>query len=545
MSATDRLVVYLCAEYGVTPALPIYSGGLGILAGDHVKAAADLGLPFVAIGLYYHQGYGLQSIDTYGDQHLDFPHTDPRRVLEDTGVSVTMSLAGDDVVAKLWRKTVQGEDGSVDLLLLDTLLDENTDHWQATCRMLYGGDNNNRLRQEAVLGIGGYLTVKELYPERDLRVHLNEGHTAFFAGAMATEIGVEATRERTHFTTHTPVPAGHDTFQRWDVDRTIGAYVDAEIINFGGSDSISMSHLAAGLSRSLNGVSHINARIASQDIYNGRQVDGLTNGVHLGSWTAPSMAAMFDEHLPGWRANPDLLERVDTVPDQALDHARRTAKTALLDYVNGATEMGFSADVLTVGFGRRTVPYKRATLIFSDIERLLALGSGKLQLIFAGKAHPNDLRGQKIVRELVGWSSKLQNELRVAYLPNYNMWLGRMMTSGVDVWLNNPVRPMEACGTSGMKAALNGVANASILDGWWAEGCSHGKNGWAIGGNEEDRDDLRDADALYRLLEDDIMPAYEDKARMRSIQRAAIATAPAFSARRMVQDYADGYYDLT
>ena len=543
-NASYNKVVYVCAEFGVSPALPIYSGGLGILAGDHVKAAADAGLPMTAVGLYYHQGYGLQSIDRYGDQHLDFPVTDPRLVLQDTELVVEPVLAGDPVKIKVWRYIVRGERGDVDLLLLDALIDGNPQHWQAVSRMLYGGDNNNRLRQEAVLGIGGYLAVKKWLGDEPFSVHLNEGHTAFFAGAMAQEIGVSATRERVHFTTHTPVPAGHDRFSRWEVERTVSAHIDAAITELGGGEQISMSHLAAGLSRSLNGVSELNAEVAQRDIYPQRQVDGLTNGIHFGTWAAPSMSALFDAHLPGWRRQTEILDAAATLPTDALQAARRAAKSALLDYVNGQTERGFSPDVLTIGFGRRTVPYKRATLIFRDIRRLLSFGTDTVQLIFAGKAHPNDLRGQKIVRELVGWSTKLHGRLRVAFLPNYNMWLGGLLTAGVDIWLNNPVRPMEACGTSGMKAALNGVANASILDGWWAEACDHGNNGWAIGGDEEVQDDDRDADALYTLLEHEILPAYDDKERFASIQKAAIATAPAFSAQRMVNDYAERYYLL-
>ena len=538
------LIVYVSAEFGLTPALPIYSGGLGILAGDHVKSAADLGLPFVAVGLYYHQGYGLQSIDAYGDQHLDFPCTDPSLVLEDTGVQLEIVFDGDPIQIKVWRKTIQGRGGDVDVLLLDTLLPENPDHWQAVSRMLYGGDNHNRLRQEAVLGIGGYRAIRKMYPGRDLRAHLNEGHCSFFAATMAKDIGVEATRETVHFTTHTPVPAGHDHFNRWEVDRVVRGHCEPEVIDLGGKAEISMSHLAAGLAGTMNGVSEINARIASTEIFPGRQVDGLTNGVHFPSWTAAGMRALYDVHLPKWRDDPDELLKIDSVDDKAFDLARRESKLALLDYVNGATEMAFSPDVLTIGFGRRTVPYKRATLIFSDIERLLSFGRGRLQLIFAGKAHPNDLRGQKIVRELVGWSQKLHDDLRVAFLPNYNMWLGRLMTSGTDVWLNNPIRPREACGTSGMKAALNGVANASILDGWWAEGCRHGENGWAIGGPDEQHDDERDAAALYDLLENDVLPAFEDAATMRQIRREAIKTAPRFSGRRMVQEYARRYYRL-
>ncbi len=543
-----KTVAYISAEFGLRTSLATYSGGLGVLAGDHVKSAADAGVPLVGISLYYHQGYGLQRIDVHGEQHLDFPRCSPSALLADSGVRLKLELDGQTVHAHAWRFDQVGRHGHVvPVYFLDTLLPENPPEWQDVSRMLYGGDHANRLRQEAVLGIGGYELMQALGWQGELCAHLNEGHTAFFACAMLRDLGDrDAVRRRTHFTTHTPVPAGHDVFDLEDVVRVVGAYVPEAVAKLGGESRVSMSTLASALADSCNGVSEINARVA-RDIFPDRAVDGLTNGVHFDTWVHPALAALYDRFAPGWRDDSHLLEplvaRDDAEFDAAFDAARAVAKAELIEYANGLTQLGLREDVLTLGFARRAAPYKRATLLFTDLDRLLKFGTGRVQVIFAGKAHPNDVRGRALVSEIVKRSRELRGRLNVAFLPNYNMWLGRMLTSGVDIWLNNPIRPLEACGTSGMKAALNGVPNFSVLDGWWAEGCAHGENGWAIGHGEEHRDDLRDADALYRVLGEQILPAWEaDPSVFRAVRKRAVATAPAFSAARMIRQYDQRYY---
>jgi starch phosphorylase len=543
------LVAYISAEFGLTTRLPTYSGGLGILAGDHAKAAADLGLPLVGVSLWYHQGYGLQRIDEQGEQHLDFPRTRPEDVVESTGVELDLQLEGQTVHVRVWRYDVIGRGGQiVPIYFLDTMDDRNEPEWQDVSRMLYGGDTMNRLRQEAILGIGGYAAIRALYPEAELRAHLNEGHTAFFATELLRASGgdVAATRARCHFTTHTPVPAGHDVFDREDVERVLGDHIDAETIALGGPERLSMSVLALALSDTCNGVSELNAKVASE-MFPGRQIDGLTNGVHFDTWVHPEMGAVFDAHVGGWRDDPFALEGVRDLEDAGFDAdfdaARRVAKSELCEFVNASTGLGFDPEILTIGFARRAAPYKRAMLIFHDIERLLSISDGRLQLVFAGKAHPNDVRGRQLVARLVRTARSLRGRLRVAFLQNYSMWHGRMLTSGVDIWLNNPTRPMEACGTSGMKASLNGAPNFSVLDGWWAEACQHGENGWALVEAHDDEDDVRDAESLYRVLENEILPTYYDTPdRFRAIRKAAVATAPRFSARRMVLDYSGRYY---
>lgn len=539
-------IAYVTAEIGLTTAIPTYSGGLGVLAGDHVKAAADLGIPLIGITLFYKRGYGKQSIDAYGEQHLDFPLCEPSDVLEDSGIQVEMAFEGEIVRIHAWKRIVKGRSGhTVPVLFLDSDIDGNSPVWRPVSNLLYGGDNLNRLRQEAILGLGGYEVLKALGVTDDLHAHLNEGHTAFFAAAMLRDLGdVETTRQRVHFTTHTPVAAGYDRFKHADVQRVVGKYVPPSVSHLGGESELNMAWLAAALADSVNGVSVINAQVATT-LFRDVAIESVTNGVHFDTWVAPEMGALYDHYLPGWRFKPERLRDVQMIDETDFDRARRRAKRELLEYANGETQLGFDAEVLTLGFARRVAPYKRATLIFSDLERLLDIGRGRIQILFAGKAHQNDSEGRKLVRELVAMSLKLRGDLRVGFLPNYNMWLGHKLTAGVDVWLNNPVRPLEACGTSGMKAVLNGVPNLSILDGWWAEGCVDGVNGWAIGQNWDERDDDRDADALYEALETRVLPAYYgDHVAWRAMQRAAIATAPAFSADRMVREYASRYYRM-
>ncbi len=536
---------YVTAEIGLTTAIPTYSGGLGVLAGDHVKAAADAGLPLVAVTLFYKLGYGKQSIDAQDQQHLDFPRCEPGDVLESTGVTVTLPLEGENVRIRAWRYSVKGRHGHVvPVYFLDSDVEGNSPVWRPVSNLLYGGDNLNRLRQEAILGIGGYEVLKAL-GYKDLSAHLNEGHTAFFAAALLRDAGtVKACKQRVHFTTHTPVPAGYDRFEPAEVRRVVGHWLPDEVITMGLQDGhLNMAWLAAALAGSINGVSRINAQVAQTLFPKGTKVEPLTNGVHLHTWVAPEMAALYDHFVPLWRDHPEHLTAVQHVPGGDFDVARRRAKRELLEYANGATQLGFDLDVLTLGFARRAAPYKRATLMFRDLPRLIALGKGKLQILFAGKAHQNDGEGRQLVHELVRLSHELRGELRVGFLENYNMWLGKKLTAGVDVWLNNPVRPLEACGTSGMKAVLNGVPNLSILDGWWAEGCRDGVNGWAVGQDWDNRDDDRDANALYESLEKHVLPLYyEDKDGWRNMQMQAVATAPAFSAQRMVMEYSRKYY---
>ena len=302
-----------------------------------------------------------------------------------------------------------------------------------------------------------------------------------------------------------------------------------------------MSHLAVALSTSVNAVSKLNADVA-MTMFDEQVIQPITNGVHHITWTSPVMASLFDDHLNGWRTQPELIAHANSLPKEVLTEARMTARAQLREYVRSTTGIELSPDRLTIGFARRFATYKRANLVFKDLERLRKIGAGKIQFVFSGKAHPRDQGGKQLIRDIFESAQQIADEIPVAFIENYDMHTGRMMTSGVDIWLNNPIRPMEASGTSGMKAAMNGVPNCSILDGWWPEACIHGVNGWAIGNAEDDRDDDRDAENIYNVLEHDVLPLWErDDDGWTTMMKASIAVSSGFTGQRMIQDYLEFY----
>ncbi len=555
-------VLYLTLEIGLDTSLPTYSGGLGVLAGDHVRAAADLGVPLVAVSLWYRSGYGLQRLDSAGNQRVDRPRLEPERVLEDTGRVLDLVIGGRELAARVFVKQVMGRSGdTVPVYFLDVGPGAQ-DGFGDVNEQLYGGGEENRIRQEALLGAGA-LALSEALGLEEPVLHLNEGHCALAAWGLF-EGDVEAVRNRCRFTTHTPVEAGHDTFNWGLVEEVLGSDAAGGLKSLldGGSGEpvkLNMSHLAARLSGTVNGVSICNAHIApelfpSECIPNG--VSAVTNGVHLSTWCVDAMQALFDAHLTGWRDDPEVLRRAPIdLPDTALGAARGAAKADLVELANARCLAGFDPSLPLLGFARRMTGYKRANLLLRDRPRLEAIAEqfGGLQVLFAGRAHPADSEGQSILRELVQ-AGRGSRYLRIAVLDGYSLREGRLLTGGVDVWLNNPVRPLEASGTSGMKAVLQGVPNLSIPDGWWLEGCRHGVNGWAFGATVDpetgrwsepaERDDDADADSLYRCLESQVLPLITaaDPTAWRTMQRQAIATAPDFSAQRMVRDYVRTIY---
>jgi starch phosphorylase len=535
-----RPILYFTAEIGLDCGLPTYSGGLGVLSGDHVRSAADLGLPLTAISLYYRQGYGRQHLSDDGVQRLDYPATEPHRVLDKAG-EFDLELGGERVHLVAWSRRV----GGVTVFFLDAGSRENTPEWRAVSEQLYGGDQALRIRQELVLGVGGYALAQRLGIGHG-QLHLNEGHTAFAAvAAQRAGESLEVIRARTLFTTHTPVPAGHD---RFDLELMGAVAGEAFTAGAGGGVAdgvLNMSHLAAHYARAINGVSETNAKVA-RPLFAGRAIEGLTNGVHHRTWCHPHMAALFDVHLPAWRSDPTALRGAVHLDDHALAEARRRTKDDLIDYANARCRAGLRPELLTLGFARRMTAYKRANLILRDRERLEAVAAqaGGLQLVVAGKAHPSDTDGQALLGELVRLGRDPTSALRVAVIPDYSMWHGRLITGGVDLWLNNPIRPLEASGTSGMKASLQGVPNLSILDGWWVEGCDDEVNGFAFGSAAPERDDEGDAEALYDTLAERVIPLWtkRDKRHWRKMQKAAIATAVDFTSQRMVGEYRERFY---
>jgi glycogen phosphorylase len=536
----ELLVAYFSMEFGLHERLPIYSGGLGVLAGDHLKAAAELGVPLVGVGLLYRGGYFRQGIDAEGRQTEDYQPVDPEAVgVTREPVTVSVDLAGETIEAAVWRKEI----GSVTLYLLE--VDWLTDS-------LYGGDREHRIRQELLLGVGGVRALAALGIEPTV-FHLNEGHSAFLqierirelvSVGMSTDGALEHVRSTSVFTTHTPVPAGNEVFDEELVVRYVGELAEdagldrdrfLELGRFGDEPGFGLTPLALRLSASANGVSALHGDVAREmwsELGEQTPIGHITNGVHIGTWLDPALG----ELLRYAGVEPD------APPDEANWHAAREIPNAALWRVHSAAKArlaeraGFDRDLLTIGFARRFATYKRAGLVFSDLERLLAL---PLQIVVAGKAHPADVPGKDVMQGIIELSRDPKSRARVVFMENYDMLLARALVRGCDVWLNTPRRPLEASGTSGMKAAVNGVLNLSVLDGWWAEGYSP-EVGWAIEGSDDDAD----REQLYRLLEEQVVPTWnDDRDRWIEMMKESIAQlAPRFSMHRAVIEYTERYY---
>ena len=515
------IVAYFCMEFGLHEEFPIYAGGLGILAGDFLKAAQDLGLPVVGVGLRWARGYSRQRIGDDGVPVDEFPEYDAG-FLADTGARVRVRVAAREVELRVSRTDRWG---NAPLFLLEPVGEEDT--W--ITHRLYEPSLDRRVAQEILLGVGGVRALAALGLEVDT-YHFNEGHAVFggiamIADRMALGAAFPAAwadvRRRIVFTTHTPVPAGNETHPLAEL-RRLGAcreLADAGMRAIGG-DPFNMTVAGLRLSRRANAVSALHGEVSRtmwRDVEGASEIVAITNGVHVPTWQDPRIGAA--------RGAPD-----------ALWAAHQALKRETVEDVAARTGVRLDPDVLTLGFARRAAGYKRADLIFSDPARIEPLLAGRrLQLVFAGKAHPDDGDGRQIVATLVAMARRHPGA--VVFVHDYGMAIGRSLTRGVDVWLNNPLRPLEACGTSGMKAALNGAINLSILDGWWPEACRHGDNGWAIGDRGEP-DQARDVDALYGTLEREVLPAWADRARWLAMMQASIATVEErFSAARMVREY--------
>jgi glycogen phosphorylase len=540
------LVAYFSMEFGVDVNLPIYSGGLGILAGDHLKAAAELGLPLVGVGLLYRGGYFTQGLSDEGRQTETYTAIEPEVLgLHREPVTVEVDLAGEKVTADVWRyNVVTGSSATVPLYLLD--VDLLTD-------ALYSGDREHRIRQELLLGVGGVRALAALGLEPTV-FHVNEGHSAFLAierarilvdGGLSSRDALEHIRRSTVFTTHTPVPAGNEVFGdelvlRYAGDLATQAGISHEsLLELGrsdGTDGFGLTPLALRLSAYANGVSALHGQVAREmwaGLWPGAtpQIGHITNGVHLGTWLAPEL----DELLRSVGVRPEApptdgrWEAVLELDPEALwnVHAGLRDRLARLSGADGTR--------LTIGFARRFATYKRAGLVFSDLERLLAL---PVQIVVAGKAHPQDTPGKDVMQRIVELSRDPEVAGQVVFLENYNIALAQTIIPGCDIWLNTPRRPHEASGTSGMKAAVNGVPNLSVLDGWWAEAYDP-SIGWALAGESDEAD----AAQLYRLLEDEVVPLFADRTAWAELMKRSIARlAPVFSMQRAVIEYAERYY---
>ena len=586
---------YFCMEYGLHESLPLYSGGLGILAGDHLKAASDLGLEFTAVGLFLREGYFKQYFSLEGLQQADYPCQPVTSVpaslaVDEQGqpITVVVHLGSQPVTLQAWIVQV----GRVRLVLLDSDTPPNPFPFRFLTRRLYAGSIRTRIRQEILLGIGGLRMLRALGVTTD-RYHMNEGHCAFvslellrerLAAGMVRSEAEDWVRDHSVFTTHPPVKAGHDRFeptllldQMRPFRESIGLS-EGDLMAFGRAnpndltEPFTMTILGLKLSGVANGVSRLNGEVARAQwhhLYPDRPVDQvpighITNGVHLPTWTSPKARPFLNKHLDGWKTNPDVWSHVDHIPAEELWAYRRLLRSALVDYVTTKVKSqtlpqtpNLNPDYLTIGFARRFETYKRAPLFFYDIERAIeffASSDRPLQMIYAGKAHPADVQGKEFIRQIFELTRHPALAGRLVFLENYDMEIGRMLVSGADVWLNNPRRPYEASGTSGQKVAVHGGLNLSILDGWWPEGFD-GTNGWSIGTDssasymDPEVQDRQDAQFIYAALEQEILPAFYERdeqgipdAWVAKIRSAMNKLPYQFSARRMVSDYANNYY---
>jgi starch phosphorylase len=543
-------------EIGLLSGMPTYSGGLGVLAGDMVRAAADLKVPMVAVTLLHRKGYFYQRLDDAGRQLEEPVHWAVDDFLTELGERAEVSIEGRGVMLRAWKYDAAGPaDFAVPVYFLDTDLPENSE-WDRTLTChLYGGDRRYRLAQEIILGIGGVRMLRALGHGAIERFHMNEGHSSLLGLELLDEEAkragraspnpedIDTVRQKCVFTTHTPVAAGHDQFSLDLVHRVLGRQEVEEMKDvFCCEGVLNLTYLALNLSHYVNGVAKKHGEI-SRLMFAGYNIDAITNGVHAATWAADPFAALYDRYIPGWRQDNCSLRYALSIPKHEIWQAHGRAKKSLVHVVNAETNAGMDEDLFTIGFARRAAAYKRVDLLFADLERLGAIAKrrGGVQIIYAGKAHPQDQAGKEQIRKVFSARDALREKIRIAYLENYSMEIGKLMTAGVDIWLNTPLPPMEASGTSGMKAAVNGVPSLSVLDGWWIEGCIEGVTGWSIGPPDGSAgvDHSRDAASLYDKLEQIVMPLYAyNRDDFIEVMRHAIAlNGSFFNTHRMLQQY--------
>ncbi len=588
VNSTKRIVAYFSMEIALENAMPSYSGGLGVLAGDTIRAAADLRLPMVAVSLLYRRGYFTQRLAEDGSQTEEPVEWRVEDFLQEEPARASVSIEDRRVDLRCWRYTVKGVRGfEVPVYFLDADLPSNAVSDRNLTGTLYGGDSYYRLCQEVVLGIGGVRILRALGYNDLTRYHMNEGHAALLSLELlaeeAREAGrasirgedIEKVRGKCVFTTHTPVPAGHDRFPMEYLTRVFPKQTefldlkDASAADFmkrvlqaeqtypgiqeaaRGGATLNLTQLALSLSTYVNGVAKVHGE-TSRQMFPHVPIEAITNGVHAGTWTSPAFQQLFDRYIPSWREDNYSLRGALGLPAEDVWSAHLIAKHELFEEVRKKTGLNFDAEVFTIGFARRATGYKRADLILADLDRLrqIVKNAGAFQIIYAGKAHPNDGGGKEIIRHIFQAKKALRKTVPTVFLDNYDLDLGGKITSGVDLWLNTPQFPLEASGTSGMKAALNGVPSLSILDGWWVEGHIEGVTGWSIG--EPRRvaaagvatDNAAEAESLYSKLEGVILPLYyAERSRFLGIMQHAIAiNGSFFNTQRMVQQYITDAY---
>src|SRR5262245_10330761 len=524
---SHRTIAYFSMEIGLEAGMPTYSGGLGVLAGDTIRAAADLKVAMVAVTLLHRKGYFYQRLDNDGVQSEEPVDWVVGDFLTELPQRASLTIEEREVQLRAWRYEVAGSgDFHVPVYFLDSDLPENSAWDRTLTHYLYGGDQHYRLCQEAILGIGGIRMLRELGHGEIERFHMNEGHSSLLALELLDETAkragrakpnrddIQAVRDKCVFTTHTPVAAGHDQFPLDLVNRVLGRKEVEEMKDvFCCEGVLNMTYLALNLSHYVNGVAKKHGEI-SRLMFAGYNIDAITNGVHAATWTADAFVQLYDRYIAGWRQDNSSLRYALGISKQEIWQAHGQAKKQLIQYVNSETNAGMDVDVFTIGFARRAAIYKRGDLLFTDLERLETIASRRngLQVVYAGKAHPLDDAGKKQIQKIFRARHLLRDKIKIAYLENYGMGIGKLMTAGVDIWLNTPQPPMEASGTSGMKAAMNGVPSLSVLDGWWIEGWIEGVTGWSIGPPDgsaaQPADHSKDAVSLYDKLEQIVMPLF-------------------------------------
>ena len=556
------VVAYFSMEMALDTAMPTYSGGLGVLAGDTLRAAADAGLSMVAVTLLYNEGYFTQVLDVRGNQ-LERPVSwDPEEFLERLDARVAVEIEGRKVHICAWQYSVTGVLGhEVCAYMLDTDLPENSPEDRKITSRLYGGDERYRLRQEMVLGPGGIAMLRALGYENIVTCHMNEGHSALIVFSLLEEEMrrdqdadvaelLQRVRDRCVFTTHTPVPAGHDQFSPELVSAVLGPESFAKLTEHGCllDGHLNMTYLGLHCSRYINGVSMRHEQV-TESMYPDYAVNSVTNGVHAVTWTSPPFLELFDRHIPEWRRDNRYLRYAVGIEHMEIMAAHGEAKRALMKEVRVRTGVTLDPGVMTIAFARRATPYKRADMLLSDLDRLrkIADSVGPLQIIYAGKAHPQDEAGKELIGRIFRLADQVRDSVRVVYIPDYGMRVAGHLVAGVDLWVNTPYKPREASGTSGMKAALNGVPSLSVLDGWWIEGHVEGVTGWAIGeGWRKESDDEAEAESLFDKLEFVVGPLFYSRPdEFARVMRYAIAlNGSFFNSQRMLSQYVHNVYRL-
>ncbi len=558
MEFGDRLIAYFSMEIGLQAGMPTYSGGLGILAGDNIRAAVDLKIPLIGVTLVHRKGYFYQKLAADGTQKEEPAEWVVEDFLTPMPARAAVLIEGRTVQLRCWKYEAHGAgDFYVPVFFLDADLSENSAWDRTLTDFLYGGDQRYRLAQEVILGIGGVRMLRALGYADITRFHMNEGHAGLLALELLVEEArsagrdiiephdLEVIRKKCIFTTHTPVAAGHDQFPMDLVKKVLDRREVHEMKDvFCCDDVLNMTYLGLNVSHYVNGVAKKHGE-TSRLMFAGYQIDAITNGIHAASWTSPPFSKLFDSHISGWKQDNFSLRYAMSIPKGEVWQAHTESKNSLIQFVNRTNNCAMDGGVLTLGFARRAAAYKRPDLLFSDLSRLSEIASkaGPFQVIYAGKAHPQDESGKDLIKRIFQAMQALKGRIKVVYVENYDLELGKLMTSGVDVWLNTPQPPLEASGTSGMKAAVNGVPSLSVLDGWWIEGCIEGITGWSIGPSERDgervADHSSDALSLYDKLEQVVLPLfYRDRNGFIEVMRHAIAlNGSFFNTHRMLQQY--------